>query len=131
MIISKNKCIKFHKTNIKILPNFHKITMYLRKSRILKIMSRGKFLFWQLVMNFAYFRWNNIIRVSANKVIIIKKTSDFKNSHQESSYFDGLWPILTIFDEIIEFYGIKRGKKHIYKILALRKVFISTTSAEK
>ena len=46
MVISKNKNVLYHKTNIKFLLNFHEvITYYARKLPILKSMSWEKFIF--------------------------------------------------------------------------------------
>ena len=72
MVISKNKYIMI-KSNIKNLPNFTEIITYLRRkiTHFKKYQSQEKFIFWQLVRNFADFRWNNI-GIHANKIIIIK-----------------------------------------------------------
>ena len=65
----------YHKTDRKILLSFYGIITYLRKkvTHCKKYVSREKFIFLQLIVNFANFWWNNTISISANKIIVIIK----------------------------------------------------------
>ena len=110
------------------MPTSGKIIAYLckRKKKYLAFNQlRGKYIFRQLVRRFTDFR--------RNKSAFMPKNAHLRNiSCGKSSSFDNWSQVLPIFDEIIvHLCKININKCAFKKILATRKVYISTVNYKK